>query len=77
MNITPRVSESERVREEARGADARHTCAELGVWTAAMRYLMRATSISEWSWMMDPAARMVLAFFASCVSDVPRKSKAR
>lgn len=27
-----------------------HSCGELGVCTAATRYLMRATSMSAWSW---------------------------
>ena len=36
-----------------------HSCAELGVWIAATRYFTSATSMSLWSCMMDPAARIV------------------
>ena len=36
-----------------------HSCAEFGVCTAATRYLTSATSMSLWSWMMEPAARIV------------------
>ena len=36
-----------------------HSWAELGVCTAATRYLTRATSMSWWSWMIEPAAKIV------------------
>ena len=53
-----------------------HSCAELGVCTAATRYLTSATSMSEWSWMIEPAARIVFGLRGSCVSELPRKSNA-
>ena len=48
-----------------------HICAEFGVCTAMTRYLISATSISWWSWKIDPAARMVLGLRGSCVSELP------
>jgi hypothetical protein len=48
-----------------------HSCAELGVATAAIRYLTNATSISLWSWIIEPAANILLGSFGSCVSELP------
>jgi len=52
------------------------TCAELGVLIAATRYFLMATSMSEWSWMIEPAAKIVLGLRGSCVREFPRKSNA-
>ena len=53
-----------------------HSCALLGVLTAATRYLMSAASMSLWSWMIDPAAKIVFASFGSTARELPRYSKA-
>ena len=54
-----------------------HSCAELGSFTAATRYLTSATSTSSWSWMTDPAARITRGFAGSRASAASRYSNAR
>ena len=49
-----------------------HSSAESGLYTAAILYLSNAASLSLLSWIIEPAASMVLGFFGSSVRLFPR-----